>query len=126
MPLINTAFNYQPVIANHNTWWTSISSGLLSAPKVISAAAAIKLLKRWWLKQKEKERLEKEKLMTDLQLLKSQVHPEFLFSSLDTICGMTRKKNIDNAAMLLLKLADILSYILYECWKKTGWETGWK
>ena len=114
-PLINTAFNYAPVIADQNTWWTSISSGLLTAPKVICAAAAIRLLKRWWLKQKEKERLEKEKLITDLQLLKAQMHPEFLFSSLDNICLMIQKKNIDSASMLLLKLADILSYILYEC-----------
>ena len=115
LPLINTAFNYKPVIANQNIWWTSITSGLLSAPKVICAAAAIKLLKRWWLKQKEKERLEKEKLLTDLQLLKAQIHPEFLFSSLDNIRLMVQKKNIDSASMLLLKLADILSYILYEC-----------
>jgi sensor histidine kinase YesM len=114
-PLINAAFKYKPVIVNQNIWWTSITSGLLSAPKVISAAAAIKLLKRWWLKQKEKEQLEKEKLITDLQLLKAQMHPEFLFSSLDNICLMVQKKNIDSASMLLLKLADILSYILYEC-----------
>jgi len=114
-PLVNTAFNYEPVIDNQNLWWTSITSGLLSAPKIISAAAAIKLLKRWWLKQKEKERLEKEKLITDLQLLKAQMHPEFLFSSLDNICVMVQKKNINTASMLLLKLADILSYILYEC-----------
>ena len=114
-PFINTVFNYNPVITNQNIWWTSITSGLLSAPKVISAAAAIKLLKRWWLKQKEKERLEKEKLMTDLQLLKTQMHPEFLFSSLDNISRVVQKKNINSASILLLKLADILSYILYEC-----------
>jgi sensor histidine kinase YesM len=114
-PLVNTAFNYKPVIANQNIWWTSITSGLLSAPKVISAAAAVKLMKRWWLKQKEKERLEKEKLMTDLQLLKTQMHPEFLFSSLNNIFLLTQKKDIARASMLLLKLADILSYILYEC-----------
>ena len=115
LPVINTAFDYNPAIAVKNIWWTSVTSGLLSAPKVISAAAAIKLLKRWWLKQKEKERLEKEKLMTDLELLKAQMHPEFLFSSLDNICLMVQRKKIDGASTLLLKLADILSYILYEC-----------
>ena len=115
LPFINSAFNYTTVIANQTIWWTSITSGLLSAPKVICAAAAIKLLKRWWLKQKEKERFEKEKLLTDLQLLKAQMHPEFLFSSLDNICLMTQKKHTDIASMLLLKLAEILSYILYEC-----------
>lgn len=115
LPLINTAFNYKPLIANQTIWWTSITSGLLSAPKVICAAAVIKLVKRWWLKQKEKERLEKEKLMTELQLLKAQMHPDFLFSSLDNICSQVQQKNIHNASALLLKLADILSYILYEC-----------
>ena len=119
-PLVNTAFNYKPVIDNQNLWWTSITSGLLSAPKVICAAAAVILLKRWYLKQKEKERLEKEKLMTELQLLKAQMHPEFLFSSLDNICLMVQKKNIGIASMLLLKLADILSYILYECDNNLG------
>jgi LytS/YehU family sensor histidine kinase len=112
---VNTAFNYSPAIANQNIWWTSITSGILSAPKVISAAAAIKLIKRWWLKQKEKERLDKEKLMTDLQLLKAQLHPGFLFSSLDSIYVLTQRKDAAKASLLLLKLADILSYMLYEC-----------
>ena len=114
VPIINTTFNHRTII-NQNIWWTSITSGLLSAPKVICAAAAIKLLKRWWLKQKEKERLEKERLVTELKLLKSQIHPEFLFSSLKNIGALVEKKYTDKASMLLLKLADILSYILYEC-----------
>jgi len=113
-PLIDVAFNHQPIILPQHIWWTSITSGLLSAPKVICAATAIKLLKRWWLKQKEKEKLEKEKLITELQLLKTQVHPEFLFSSLNNITLLTQKKCIDKASTSLLKLADILSYMLYE------------
>jgi len=114
LPAVNAAFNYNPVIENPDIWWTSITSGLLSAPKVTSAAAAIKLLKRWWLQQKEKERLEKEKLIADLQLLKTQMHPEFLFSSLKNICELAEKKENNKSANLLLKLADVLSYILYE------------
>lgn len=115
VPILNAAFHYKPTHANQNIWWTSVTAGLLSAPKVISAAAAIKLLKRWWLKQKEKEKLEKEKLITELQLLKGQIHPEFLFSSLNNIDLLVQKKRREKAAVLLLKLADILSYTLYEC-----------
>ena len=115
VPFLNNLFNYEPVVGNQNIWWTSITSGLLSAPKVISAAAAILLIKRWWLKQKEKERLEKEKLETDLQLLKTQIHPEFLFSSLENIRLLSQKKDTEKASVLLLKLADILSYMLYDC-----------
>jgi hypothetical protein len=114
-PLINSAFHYRSNIPSQHIWWTSITAGILSAPKIISAAAAGKLLKRWWLKQKEKERLQKEKLITDLQLLKAQIHPQFLFSSLDNILLLTQTKDIDRASTVLLKLADILSYMLYEC-----------
>lgn len=114
-PLINSAFDYTPRVESRHVLWTSITSGILSAPKVICAAAAAKLLKRWWLKQKEKEHLLKEKLITDLQLLKAQIHPEFLFSSLDNILLLAAKKDTDRASVVLLKLADILSYMLYDC-----------
>src|SRR5688572_16397621 len=51
-PAIDASFHYSPVIANKSIRWTSIVAGLLSAPKVISAAVAIKLMKRWYMKQK--------------------------------------------------------------------------
>ena len=114
-PLVDGAFNYHGKLTAQNVWWTSICSGLLSAPKVICAAAAIKLLKRWWINQKEKEKLEQEKLVAQLQLLKAQIHPELVFSSLNQISDLTQKKESKKASVLLLKLADILSYMLYEC-----------
>jgi len=114
-PLVDEAFNYHGKLTAQNVWWTSICSGLLSAPKVICAAAAIKLLKRWWINQKEKEKLEQEKLVAQLQLLKAQIHPELVFSSLNQISDLTQKKESKKASVLLLKLADILSYMLYEC-----------
>ena len=113
-PLIDIASHYKLSSANNTIWWANINSGLLTAPKVIAAATAIKLLKRWYLKQKEKERLEKEKLITDLQLMKAQIRPGFLFSSLDQIYRSARTKS-PQAPELLLKLADLLSYLLYEC-----------
>lgn len=112
-PFINSSFKYHQALISQNIWWTSLSAGLLSAPKVIAAASAIKLMKRWFLKQKEKERVEKEKLMADLQLLKAQVRPGFLFNSLDSI-HIHSLNNSSRAAALLLKLSDLLSYTLYE------------
>ncbi|MDB5222503.1 MAG: putative regulator of cell autolysis [Chitinophagaceae bacterium] len=113
-PYIDSAFNYKTQTFNNTIWWTSINSVLLNAPKVIAAAAAIKLVKRWYIKQKEKEQIEREKLITDLQLLKAQIHPGFLFSSLDHIY-LYAKSNSAVAPELLLKLSDLLSYMLYEC-----------
>lgn len=113
-PYIDLKFNYTSSSSNATIWWTSINSILLNAPKVIAAATVIKLIKRWYSKQKEKERLEKEKLITDLQLLKAQIHPGFLFKSLDHIYRYAQIKSMAGPE-LLLKLSDMLSYMLYEC-----------
>ena len=112
-PFLDPAY-LSKISSNNTLWWTNINSGLLSAPKIIAAATAIKLVKRWYLKQKEKERIEKEKLTTDLQLMKAQIRPGFLFSSLDQIHELAQKKSSE-APELLLKLSDLLSYLLYEC-----------
>jgi sensor histidine kinase YesM len=113
-PYIDSAYHYNLAATNTTLWWTSINSVLLTAPKIIAAAAVIKLVKRWYMKQKEKEKVEKEKLITDLQLLKAQVRPAFLFSSLDHIYNYTKIKSPE-AQKLLLKFSDLLSYLLYEC-----------
>jgi two-component system LytT family sensor kinase len=113
-PYIDQAYQSNLSTSNNNTWWTSINTVLLTAPKIIAAAAAIKLVKRWYLKQKEKEKVEKEMLVTELKLLKAQVRPDFFFGSLDHIYRYAKVKS-PMAPELLLKFADLLSYMLYEC-----------
>lgn len=112
-PVIDHAYHYN-LPATNTLWWISINSVLINAPKIIAAATAIKLIKRWYLKQKEKERVEKEKLITDLQLLKAQIRPAFLFTSLDNIYSYAKNKSWQTQE-LLLKFSDLLSYLLYEC-----------
>jgi sensor histidine kinase YesM len=113
-PSFDTWLNLPSGITKNILLWSSIAAGLISALKVVAAATAIKLLKRWYLKQKENERLEKEKINVEFKLLKAQIHPDFLFSSLDNIYLFTLKDSA-RASELLLKLSDLLSYMLYEC-----------
>ncbi len=113
-PFVDTIFNNPPAKTNLPVLWSGISTGLLNVPKVVGAAAAIKLMKRWWLKQKEKERLEKEKINTELQLLKAQIHPGLLFNTLNNIYSLARSAS-PKASDMLMKLSDLLSYMLYEC-----------
>ena len=113
-PFIDDLFNLHPAKANKTVLWVSIDAGLINALKVTLIAAAINLLKRWWLKQKEKEKLEKEKINADLQLLKAQIHPTFLFSTLNNIITHARAAS-PMAPEMLIKLSDLLSYMLYEC-----------
>lgn len=92
----------------------SIDASLVNAIKVTLIAAAIALLKRWWVKQKEKEQLERERINAEVQLLKAQIHPAFLFSTLNSITSEAKVAS-PKAPEMLIKLSDLLSYLLYEC-----------
>ncbi|UKJ06167.1 sensor histidine kinase [Solitalea lacus] len=91
-----------------------LQGGLFSSLKIIGAATAITLFKRWYLKQQENERIEREKVKTELALLKTQMHPRFLFNALNTIYTYSLTAT-DKAANMVLKLSDVLSYMLYDC-----------
>ena len=95
-------------------FWPAFYLGIVNASKVIVSAAIIKYVKYWWVTQKEKEKLEREKLNAELQLLKAQVHPDFLFKALNNIYVYSLAAS-PRASGLLLKLSDLLSYMLYEC-----------
>ena len=49
----------------------------------------------------------------ELKFLKMQIHPHFLFNSLNTIYGYALKKG-DDAPEMILKLSNLLDYILYQ------------
>lgn len=111
---VDRLFHLDVTGINQHILWTSISAGLIGSIKVTLVVVAITLLKRWWRKQKEKEKLEKEKINTELQLLKAQIHPAFLFSTLTNIIAHARVAS-PSAPEMLIKLSDLLSYMLYEC-----------
>jgi len=74
----------------------------------------INLMKRWWLKQKETEQLVRETAKAELQLLKAQVHPHFLFNTLNNIYYFTLSGS-PKAPEMIGKLSGLLHYILNEC-----------
>lgn len=113
-PFVDDLFTLHLAEQNKTIVYASIDAGLVNAIKVTLVAAAITLLKRWWLKQKEKEQLEREKINAELQLLKAQIHPAFLFSTLNNIISHARMAS-PRAPEMLIKLSDLLSYMLYEC-----------
>ena len=49
----------------------------------------------------------------ELTYLKNQIHPHFLFNSLNTIYGLALKKSKETPEVIL-KLSDLLDYILYQ------------
>ena len=58
-------------------------------------------------------RLQKEKTEAELQAMRSQINPHFLFNSLNSIYSLVLKRS-DLAPGAVLKLSELLRYILYE------------
>jgi sensor histidine kinase YesM len=94
-----------------STWIRHI---LINYPTVVGLAVAIKLLKNWYLKQRETVQLTREKINAELQLLKAQVHPHFLFNTLNNIYSFILNGS-PQAPQMIKKLSSLLNYILNEC-----------
>ncbi len=63
--------------------------------------------------QTELLRLQKEKLQLELNALKAQVNPHFLFNTLNNLYSLTLK-NSSKSSEVVLKLSDIMRYVLYQ------------
>ncbi|MGY6648939.1 sensor histidine kinase [Wenyingzhuangia sp. IMCC45574] len=87
---------------------------------VVIAVSAFKLL-NLNLKQIEKSKDLQTKILEaqlklkeqELKYLKTQIHPHFLFNTLNTIYGFALKKS-DETPDIILKLSELLDYILYK------------
>jgi len=87
---------------------------LFNYPTVVGFALAIKLLKNWYVKQKEAAEVAHQKINAELRLLKAQVHPHFLFNTLNNIYSFIINDS-PAAPQAIKKLSALLRYIVYEC-----------
>jgi sensor histidine kinase YesM len=81
---------------------------------LVSTGAAIKLLADYAKAQRRLGEMAKEKAEAELNFLKSQLNPHFLFNSLNTIYFLIDKQN-GEARTTLLQMSDLLRYQLYDC-----------
>jgi sensor histidine kinase YesM len=92
----------------------ALMAGLRGAITIGGIAASIKLLKHWYVKEQRNLQLQKENAEAQLQLLKAQVHPHFLFNTLNNIYSHTQN-TAPVASQLVMGLSDMLRFMLYEC-----------
>ncbi|MBL7825213.1 MAG: histidine kinase [Saprospiraceae bacterium] len=74
----------------------------------------LRVIMDWWRYQNEKQVLLTQTIQSELRFLKSQINPHFLFNTLNNLYALTLKKS-DKAPEIVLKLSEIMRYMLYEC-----------
>jgi LytS/YehU family sensor histidine kinase len=83
--------------------------------------ASVKIARRLIYDSNVKRELEKKKVEAELKfkeaelkLLKAQIHPHFLFNTLNNLYSLAIEKS-DKTPEVIIKISDMLSYIIYDC-----------
>lgn len=86
---------------------------LFTAGFFLMCSCIVKFAVDWFSNEKIQRSLESEKKDMELQFLKSQLNPHFLFNSLNNIYSLAYQKS-DKTADAVLKLSEIMRYMIYE------------
>lgn len=80
----------------------------------VTFSVALQLSREWYAQREHIRKIEIEKLNTELEYLKAQINPHFLFNSINTIYFQIDKTNT-TARETLSAFSEMLRYQLYEC-----------
>lgn len=81
---------------------------------IVLFTTLIKMTRIWYWDQTKLKELERDNLTAELNFLKSQINPHFLFNILNSIYVLNQT-NSPEAGNIILKLSDMLRYQLYDC-----------
>ncbi len=74
----------------------------------------IKLLQHYMQQEKKYQALAHEKTEAELQVLKNQLQPHFLFNTMNNLYGMVLTQD-KHAPDIVLRLSEMMNYMLYDC-----------
>jgi two-component system LytT family sensor kinase len=126
LPIINAVFTYLFAgLAYHLVsgnpmfrslyYFTSISSMIwLIDIILISITSIIKIISDRYFMEHQMAEIEKEKIGAELNFLRGQINPHFLFNIMNTIYFQIDKTNAE-ARLSIEKFSEMLRYQLYEC-----------
>ncbi|QIP15747.1 histidine kinase [Spirosoma aureum] len=108
-------FLYGFIIAptlNRN-WYETLSYNFFSTLWYLGLMVPLKLSIDWYEQQRMLQKIAVEKLQAEVNFLRSQVNPHFLFNILNNLYALTLKKS-DLAPDMVLKLSEMMEYMLYD------------
>jgi len=81
---------------------------------LLGISSALKFFRMRLQNMEREKQLIAEKLQSELQFLRAQTNPHFLFNTLNNIYGLARKP-APVAAEVVMRLSQLLRFMLYEC-----------
>ena len=80
---------------------------------IVFLSVGIRLAENWFREESRKKDALRDKVEAELKLLKSQIHPHFLFNTLNNIYSLAMQKS-DQAPDAVLKLSEMLDFLIYQ------------
>ncbi len=87
---------------------------MLETNFMVAIAFAIKFGKKWFEQQNEKHNMEKQNLTAELNLLRAQLHPHFLFNTLNNLYALSLEESTKTSEGIA-RISELLGSVLYEC-----------
>ena len=115
------SYVFNPYIFNEPVypfWNLKISYKVVDLIYIVCVPVLIKMYQRQAVAEKKAGQLIQEKLGAELKVLKNQMHPHFLFNTLNNLYSMVLTQD-DKAADVVVRLSNMMSYMLYECEQPT-------
>lgn len=95
-------------------WSKNVFYKILDLIYIASPPIILKMLQHQTLQEKQNALLVEQKLNAELRVLKNQLHPHFLFNTLNNLYSLVLVQH-PKSADVVLRLSDMMSYMLYEC-----------
>lgn len=86
---------------------------LITAVLVLGISTSLAAVRKWQKDRQKREELEKDKITSELSLLKAQINPHFFFNTMNNIYILTQVDS-DMAGQAIHRLSRMMRYLLYE------------
>lgn len=107
------SFNTDPVLS---AFFKQEATGLKLQTVLMDMLAflSVMFMRYSFTNERKRHALEKDNLVLQLETLKAQLHPHFLFNMLNSIYGMSLTGSAETSSYIL-RLSDMMRYMLYDC-----------
>lgn len=98
----------------YESYWESFLYTFPISLLLVSASSAYYFVEAWYRNIRKEGLLRNEKLEAELNFLKSQINPHFLFNTLNNIYSYVQTGN-EKSAFMLERLSSVLRFMVYDC-----------